>query len=76
MNFSRFLAVTRISRVNFTKITGDDQDNLHTEFLALNADLAVQVRTLQVQEGLRKRVGLSKRDILRKVVISLLACLA
>ena len=38
MNFLRFLAASRISRVNCTKMAGDDQDNLHMKLSALNVD--------------------------------------
>jgi len=38
--FLQFWAATRISRVNCTKIAGDNQDNLHMKFSALNVDFS------------------------------------
>jgi len=38
VNFSRFRAATRISRVNCAKMAKKDQDNLRMKFSALNVD--------------------------------------
>jgi len=48
VNFSQFLVVAHISKVNCDEMPEDiglDQNNLRMKFLALNADFAVQVLT-------------------------------
>jgi len=46
VNFSRFWAVTRISRVNCAEMARDRKDNLHIKFSALNVDFSSLSPTL------------------------------